>query len=888
MTRDSSRLVDEQDGEAEIFSALWTAAPSFPQLPPDATPELKALTIEVEDPKKVYSLHHGYRRHGFQVLVDRFRTPTSSRALNANSRRYINQLRYGCQDPRCSTTTCFTCRLRQAGSTPLRRYNATSARTLACYLASQDNPEKGLCQYAGTLQSKASAPARLRVSTKSSASVDGAKGFQQRSTRSPKASIQIVNNNVGSGRSSPAGFERIQTPVQQATPKAASGESSQNVEKTDLERLRSTVQSLERPVEKDHKSFIQNLFGTVAFRMLEWLSPKFLENLIVTIQTQEASSGQPENKYDQTCTPQSSPPDHLEDPPHIEGVEGLELVSEKQQLEQKRSELEPVRGLTKNPRNHLDGQAEETDEHQDEKERKKTPDPGSQTRLLPCDPVEATSHPPYTQHVNGTLINDVKHRNSLDLGIPKTGRINGHVVQPEDPEHHKIIDSQGIHSTKKSRKRLSSLTSPRTSESYQETVSHPGPLQSPTLPSTKRNSISKDSSLEESDHGKRAVCEECVEFQVPRRKEPTPTCQVFLATDRRASPQSLSVLSLEIIEFISDIFHEDWMRDSNEDFVTNPNSKTCLRRARKVQTKSKPEIPKEISIHPTSNTAPMWKSFIEQSLFYVLSSPKALLQTFSEEGRSLVDTQTLWYCMMRLIHVKSSLVFDSLWIAAADLYPPRELWPIYEWAKKIPTYEAEGVVNCSPDEAARLMSICLHALIAAVPYTRDSAQLFTLSRIRSCGLSSIQRRGLPSELVDLYLRTDDAFSDELMLRLARRLFAAIPVRRQYQELVGPNQRSNTGPPLVPDILELVLAPLNFLDIEVPPILAFTPEDREIHERRAPTLMIDWARTVMLLDWTGSAEVSADGAFGGALTMMSAICKLQVVSLQSCSILIMLR
>ena len=72
MTRDSPRLVEEQDGEAEIFSALWAAAPSFPQLPPDATPELRALTVDVEDPKKVYSIYRASRRHGFQVLVERF------------------------------------------------------------------------------------------------------------------------------------------------------------------------------------------------------------------------------------------------------------------------------------------------------------------------------------------------------------------------------------------------------------------------------------------------------------------------------------------------------------------------------------------------------------------------------------------------------------------------------------------------------------------------------------------------------------------------------------------------------------------------------------------------------------------------------------------------
>ena len=423
---------------------------------------------------------------------------------------------------------------------------------------------------------------------------------------------------------------------------------------------------------------------------------------------------------------------------------------------------------------------------------------------------------------------------------------------------------------------------------YQESISHHGAPQSPVLQSTRRPSISKVLPLSNNGDVEQAASEERPECQVPRQKEQPSTLRPSPATDSRASPQSLSVLSLEIIEFISELLHKDGMRDSSAVFTTIPSTKACPRRARKTGTQCKNEKLGQILIHPSPRTAPMWKSFIEQSLFYVLSSPKALLETFSEGGRSLVDTQTLWYCMMQLIHANSSLLFDSLWIAAADLYPPRELWPIYEWGKKTPVYETDGSVTYTLDEAARLMSICLHALIAAVPYTRDSAQLFALSRIRSYGVSSVQRRGVPPESFDLYLRTDDVFSDELILRLARRIFAAIPARRQYQELLGPNETGSTGRPSLPDILELVLAPLNFLDIEVPPILAFTPEDREIHEKRAPTLMIDWARTIMLLDWTGRAEVSADGAFGGALAMMSAICESQVVHPISFSTLMICR
>ena len=241
-------------------------------------------------------------------------------------RRYINQLRYGCQDPRCNTPTCFTCRRKLAGSTPLRRYNASSARTLACHLASQDNPEKGLCQYTGTSQLKAPAPACLRVSTKSSISFDGAKTVQC-SARSPKASTQNFSNDVGLGKSSPAGFEGTLSSARHAIPKIITDESSENEEKADLEHARSVVRGLEQPVEKDHRSFIQNLVGTVAFRMLEWLTPKNLESIIVSdTHIEDVSLAKQETKVDESSTLQASNPIHVGDLPNTEASVGSEAL----------------------------------------------------------------------------------------------------------------------------------------------------------------------------------------------------------------------------------------------------------------------------------------------------------------------------------------------------------------------------------------------------------------------------------------------------------------------------------------------------------------------------------------------------------------------------------
>jgi hypothetical protein len=72
MTRDTYRVHDDRDSasDAEMYAALWAAAP-FPRLPDNASVELKKLTIDIDDPKRVYAIHRASRRHNFQILVER-------------------------------------------------------------------------------------------------------------------------------------------------------------------------------------------------------------------------------------------------------------------------------------------------------------------------------------------------------------------------------------------------------------------------------------------------------------------------------------------------------------------------------------------------------------------------------------------------------------------------------------------------------------------------------------------------------------------------------------------------------------------------------------------------------------------------------------------------
>lgn len=54
----------------ETVAALWEEVP-FPRLPPDAPRELRELLVNIENPRKVYTIHRASRRHHLHVLIER-------------------------------------------------------------------------------------------------------------------------------------------------------------------------------------------------------------------------------------------------------------------------------------------------------------------------------------------------------------------------------------------------------------------------------------------------------------------------------------------------------------------------------------------------------------------------------------------------------------------------------------------------------------------------------------------------------------------------------------------------------------------------------------------------------------------------------------------------
>ncbi|SPQ23222.1 e32f8544-9332-45ef-8532-7678c68d28a2 [Thermothielavioides terrestris] len=333
--------------------------------------------------------------------------------------------------------------------------------------------------------------------------------------------------------------------------------------------------------------------------------------------------------------------------------------------------------------------------------------------------------------------------------------------------------------------------------------------------------------------------------------------------DESLLPQALARLDAEVVDFLCDVIQED---GTAEKHMLEPQSVTRFHNRQAGQRSLARRKRRLAQAYPT-NMRLEWKLFVEQTLFYVLSDPHLVLRSFTQKGQ-LYDSQTLWYCMLRLTRIAPSLVFHSLWMAAASLFaPPKPLQTLRSPTTKVFPKNEPSLSNV---EAGRLLSICLHALVAAAPLVSDSRQLYDMSRIRSHGLSLAGSGAVARQPTELCLQYEDIFTDDMALRLAKRLFTAITTRRYFDELRQSNIDGEEHQEQ--DVLAPLFSQLDFLNMDAVYVLDFSFPDRALHETRVPILLLDWARAVMLNEWDGSPEVAGDGPFGGTLALIEAMYK----------------
>ncbi|PFH61374.1 hypothetical protein XA68_17552 [Ophiocordyceps unilateralis] len=787
-SRHDTRTKSRTDPLKDLTAGLWQEA-CFVRLPDDAPPELQHLVQDIDNPRRVYAIHKASRRHDFQLLVD----------------RYVVQLRIGCASPQCSTSTCFTCRKRLAGKAPIRRYNPTSARTLAVYLASQDSPEKGLCPY---LQRSKEPPAAVNTLVFSAR-------FASAPPPSPKPSLANSSPPAKGQNTHP---KPVHITTHRPSSSAAHSQRQSDAAGTSRRHRRSAdhddgtpsspkLGMHERPVSKDYRSFAAAAFGTVAFKMLEWLTPQGVEYMSKTLQ-------------EVGCPDSSTGTSHDPDTNQGQPSEAAELESSAGS-----SQHEAV------PKAH---------KHHHEK---------------PCSSVAQIDAAPSPKNHHGSRSSFrnppspiANRRGSLEpLSIPH--------AKDETKPPPRSATLNGFHLDKRSRAAAKMAPSVIARGVPELQLKQPAFFDHVPCPTPLSVEEVKEADLGSSDQGD--LDDDSTTDSVPSLVEGR--LKTLVKADMQEAvpehealqvdcplPQSLRRLDVELVDFVCDTLQED-----------NTLERSAFGPVHSVETLPVPQ---------NKPSRAQWKAFHEQTIFDVLSNPRSLVQSFTRDGK-LYDSQTLWYCMLRMTRAAPNLVLHSLWLAASSLFaPPDSLKDVRVQSRRM----FDGSAGSLSDfEASCVLSVCLHTLVAAVPCVSDSKTLHDMSRVRSHGLvlatGGVGARQPPS----MCLEYDDVFSNELALRLARRLFCAITARKCFAEIVDCESSKAGRLEVDIDVLRPLLSQLHLMSTDSR-ILEFTPAERLLHETRVPTLLLDWARTILLKEWDGRPEFSCDGPFFGALSLMATL------------------
>jgi len=667
------------------------------------------------------------------------------------------------------------------------------------YLSSQDDPEVELCH-----NPSSEAPAKLtRKLSDKRGKQDGLNNTSEHAG-GPKLDFRTDVSPSGSGA--------------QKTHQTAGHNGTNTINQPAFEDI------LEEPTTVDHKSFIQNVYNTVAFKVVEWLAPRNFTSPTITGDDLQTDEG---------CSPSLS------------------------QQEPGRGEVDTSAGLAET--NHRDNELPK-DNHEASHSpgliaRNIIPNRDSQD-LKPTTPNDNAALP---RQSSSTIRGKIP---TCNPHLPKEVVNTSTMVTPLDKKHitRDLRPSQEVH--RLSKKEIPS--SPRNDITFQ--VPGPHSTSEPAVPANSSeitDIVPKPRTVKVTKDKRQLQNAQSKDLQ--KKIIPGPCENIRL-------PQSLSHMTIEVIDLIYNVLQADGTSEKHFLYPQRIDKHFKHRQGNGIAL-ARHSLSPALSTYPLS-LRNQWQLFIEQTVFDVLHKPESLLQSFSQNEDALWDSQSLWYAMLLMTRATPSLVFHALWIALGTTFlPPDEV--ISKSDVKKESFENSKEPTCSSSRtrgaisdinAARVVSICLHTLVAAAPVVSKERQLGNMSRIRSKGLVMDDL-----ESPSLCLQYEDAFTDDLALRLARRVFGVIPTRQSFAESKRHQQAAYGSKSCDLDIIKIILETMKTPELGTPPLFHFSDSESRLHEKRVPFLVLDWARTVLIHEWDGAAEILTDGPSGGALAMIAALC-----------------
>ncbi|KAL1960116.1 hypothetical protein VTO42DRAFT_288 [Malbranchea cinnamomea] len=786
------------------------------KLPADAPEVIAKHTIVVTDPARILSCSKDDRQRNFNLLV----------------KRYKDQLLYGCKEPNCTTPTCWSCRKRVSDGPP-RRFTDLSARTIACYLASQDNPERGLCcnEPVTDVDSLAQDPTGL---TRKPSSHDGARKHPTRPTKDRHRRAETTNKLHMSGSQE---TNKV-VPNSEAAQSVATPEEHTGPPETSSAPLKDAKRL------KDPKSFTQNLFDTLALRMVEWLPLR------------RAPDGyDPSEKQ-----PEDNPPDSRSRPQREIG----------KSIRHGLSESLPVSGQS----------TAQNDDTSKPKHAQSSSPPTSTTAVelkIPGSPIKRLSL--------GDLEPWRPPLRTLNEELPKTDR------KPV-----RKFSTNNTPSTTASREPQSPPPwkhRPQKHKLLSSDVSQPQRIKE------KRNrQVSWDSSKEPRQAQQRAADEQTVTpIESVRQSQWSPAHREARAVDSTNNRtdvhriQSLGCLSKDIIDGLESLmFKNQEEREKWEDEMREAD--------RRGFTDSRDWQ------YATPRQRQLFR-FISQSVFYVFSNPAPLLESFRREPKGegevmtfdsalRLDTTQLEESFRKLYSLCPwETTLHSLWMSLEKLFILPKEFSSFGRHQRRPmrgsTQSEPGTPSMRPSrrnsmpvdehvsdvDTAHIIVIVIFALACSIPRT-DSHTWQIVRRIRSSGnvLPDNEIRKHSQAVAQLLVEMTDKFEHGLALRLLNRLARVVAARLAFHEMSKTRAAAIQDLAIQdkkPNVIDLVIRYLQeHLQTQVQrPSPQF---DSSLMERpiTMPIVTVEWLRNLLLKEWDGSPMLPASSAAGGALQMLASM------------------
>ncbi|EEH19451.1 hypothetical protein PABG_01770 [Paracoccidioides brasiliensis Pb03] len=793
------------------------------KLPSGAPEVLIKNTIAVTDPARVLAWNKDQRQRDFNLLV----------------KKYKNQLLYGCQDPFCTTPTCFSYR-RRVTDAPLRRFTELSARTVACYLASQDNPERGLC----------------RNTPAPSPGFPSAEGSRQQRRRSHELSQQNVkfasqsqsHNELedNSGEGKPASDMVNAENQTQELDESRNGNDGKTCNSAEVNEKPGSkpAEDKDRPRLKDPKSFTQNLFDTLSLRMVEWLPlRKSPEGFDTTPSGPDDGGGTSTSKTPETEAPAR---DH-EHPTNARRTSRQKQIISQANVKSRPHNIsssnlnpqptavevkipgQPVKRLSLGEMEHRKQPSRTYTEDKIRSERKPARKISSQH--TPSSGISRNQHSPPP----------LKHRPQ------KNRRANGDLNKSYRPDqnHHSCVSWDGSRGPRKSNHTESDNN--RVSIDY--SVEQPRPLSQTSETPASKNTNSDDQ----------------------LNSQQIQTLSHF---------SSEIVTELEALMFENDEDKEKW-REEMADL------KSCgYSEPRDWQYAT----PRQREVFP----------FVAQSVFYVLSNPHQLLQSFRKDpshpgkvngsgNTGLLDVGMLENSFRTLYRICPwETTLHSLWMSLEKLFvPPRDfsfprpqMLPV-RWSSSSGPISKRGFPsptnNNSQDyisdaDAAYISVIALFALASSIPPT-DPKTWEAVRQVRASGTvlpDAEMRKHSPSTRRSL-VAIAEIFEHDLALRLVNRLARVVSARLAFYEISKSRAFSiqDCERQEKQNFVELILQ--TFEDCSKGNNQwSHTISSSLISDRptNAHMVAVEWLRSLLLKEWDGKPEMAKSGAAGGSLQLLA--------------------